>query len=52
MSAAFILGAGFSKAISEEMPLTDELSKQVLDRYRHTDAITQDVRLMIEEAAR
>ncbi len=49
MSEVFILGAGFSKAISREMPTTAELSKEVLERYKHKEAITPDVRCMIEE---
>src|ERR1039457_3019690 len=49
MNEVFILGAGFSKAISSEMPLVKELSAQVLDSYKHKDSIAPDVRRMMEE---
>jgi hypothetical protein len=32
---AFILGAGFSKAISASMPLTQELGQQCIDQLKH-----------------
>ena len=49
MSEVFILGAGFSKAISLEMPLIKELSQQVFERYKGANAIASDVRRMMEE---
>ena len=49
MSEVFILGAGFSRAISDEMPLTKDLSKEVVDRYLHAGNISLEVRRMIEE---
>jgi hypothetical protein len=49
MSEVFILGAGFSKAISSEMPLVKELSALVLKLYRRKDFIESDVRRMMEE---
>ena len=49
MSEVFILGAGFSKAISSEMPVLKELSLLVLGRYKHTNSIPSDVRRMLEE---
>ncbi len=45
----FILGAGFSKATSEEMPLTKELSTQVLAKYKHAKAIEPLIREMLAE---
>jgi hypothetical protein len=35
---AFVLGAGFSRALSPDMPLTDELGMLVLDRIDGVDA--------------
>ncbi len=32
----FVLGAGFSHALSEEMPLTDELGNSILERLGRT----------------
>jgi hypothetical protein len=49
MSEVFILGAGFSKAISSEMPLVKELSAEVLNQYRFSKDIPRDVRHMIED---
>ena len=51
MSDVFILGAGFSKSISNEMPLlkNGELSKEVLKLYKFKDTIPANVRRMIEE---
>lgn len=49
MSEVFILGAGFSRAISDEMPLTKDLSKAVLDSYRKANEVPTFVRCMIEE---
>jgi hypothetical protein len=36
------LGAGFSKGVSSEMPLSRELSKEVVDRYKQRDTIPSD----------
>lgn len=51
MNEVFILGAGFSKAVSKEMPIIKggELAKQVLSRYKFRDSIPTDIRRMIEE---
>jgi len=49
MSDVFILGAGFSRAISPMMPLTSDLSKEVVDRYKHAGSIPAEVGRMIEE---
>lgn len=49
MSHVFLLGAGFSKAISHEMPLLKELSEQVLIRYNGADRISSNIRTMIED---
>ena len=51
MNDVFILGAGFSKAVSSGMPIIKggELSKEVLTRYKYKDAIPAEIRLMIEE---
>ena len=38
MSDVFVLGAGFSKAIYEEMPTMDELSTEVLGRLRELNS--------------
>jgi hypothetical protein len=47
MSEVFLLGAGFSKAISSQMPLTTELSHQILERF--TGDIPGVIRSMIAE---
>ena len=49
MSDVFILGAGFSRAISPMMPLTSDLSKEVVDRYKHAGSVPAEVGRMIEE---
>ena len=51
MNDVFILGAGFSKAISSEMPIVKggELSKEVLKAYKFRDSISVEIRRMIEE---
>jgi len=49
MSEVFILGAGFSRAILTEMPLTKDLSAEVLECYRQADTIPPEIRTMIEE---
>lgn len=51
MNDVFILGAGFSKAISNEMPLVKrgELSNEVLKSYKLRDSIPVEIRRMIEE---
>ena len=49
MSEVFILGAGFSRAISQWMPLTSDLSREVLDRYKDVPAIPAEIRRMMEE---
>ena len=30
----FLLGAGFSRAVSKSMPLTNSLGKQIVERYK------------------
>lgn len=49
MNEVFILGAGFSKAISNTMPLTKDLSAEVLERYSEGDSMPTDIRDMIQE---
>jgi hypothetical protein len=49
MSDVFILGAGFSRAISDQMPLTQDLSRLVLERYLHVASLPPDIRHMIDE---
>lgn len=49
MSDVFILGAGFSKAISDEMPITKELAKQVIGRYKYRERIDPMILSMMEE---
>jgi hypothetical protein len=49
MSDVFLLGAGFSKAVSMEMPVTNELPKAVLNLYKHTAGISSEIRSLIEE---
>ena len=45
----YVRSSGFSKAISNEMPLTKDLSKEVVEHYSRADTISPDVRRMIEE---
>jgi hypothetical protein len=47
MSEVFLLGAGFSRAISERMPLTRDLSLTILKHLR--TPIEKPIRTMIEE---
>jgi hypothetical protein len=51
MNDVFILGSGFSKAISNEMPIIKgaELSKEVLKRCQIKDAIPAEIQRMIED---
>ena len=42
---AFLLGAGFSKAIGEEMPLLKELSSLIQDQLTATDGTGKDAKL-------
>jgi hypothetical protein len=49
MSEVFILGAGFSKAISPRMPLTRELTNVVFERFKQQNDISKEVRTMLEE---
>src|SRR6266496_2205854 len=49
MSDVFILGAGFSKAISNEMPITKELARQVVARYKYKDRIDPMILSMMVE---
>ncbi len=37
MSEVFILGAGFSKAISAQMPITRELTEEVFERFKQRE---------------
>ena len=39
-STVFILGAGFSRAISSQMPLIDELGIAIARRFRQSDALS------------
>ena len=39
-STVFILGAGFSRAISSQMPLIDELGMAVAKRFRQSDSLS------------
>lgn len=39
-STVFILGAGFSRAISHHMPLVDELGMAVAERFRQTSSLS------------
>ena len=41
MPDVFLLGAGFSKAISAEMPVLDELSADLLTRIKLSESITR-----------
>jgi hypothetical protein len=47
MNDVFILGAGFSKAIFNRMPITKELSSEVVTSYQGT--IEPDIRALIED---
>jgi hypothetical protein len=49
MNEVFILGAGFSKAISEVMPVTKELAAEVVERYRYRVLIPAQIRSMMEQ---
>jgi hypothetical protein len=49
MSDVFLLGAGFSKAISNEMPITKELGRLVVGRYKYRDHIDPMILSMMEE---
>jgi hypothetical protein len=51
MNDVFILGAGFSKAISQKMPIIKggQFSQEVLKRYEVKDAIPAEIRRMLEE---
>lgn len=49
MSQVFILGAGFSKAISSQMPLTRELTEEVFNRFKQEAEIPKDVRAMLRD---
>lgn len=49
MNDVFILGAGFSKAVSSKMPITKELSREVLEWYKLQNGIDLNIRNMIEE---
>lgn len=51
MSDVFILGAGFSKAVSEEMPITSELGKLVIDRYKYKESIDPKILEILQEDA-
>lgn len=44
MSTTYILGAGFSRAIAQSMPLLGELGRQVEQRYTHRLRLSQSVR--------
>ncbi len=45
----FLLGAGFSRAISEHMPLLPDLARGVLGRFRPRERIPPDVAALAEE---
>jgi hypothetical protein len=45
----FLLGAGFSRAISQHMPLLPDLERGVLDRYQHRVRVPADVVGLMEE---
>jgi hypothetical protein len=49
MSDVFILGAGFSKAISTEMPITMELANKILTDYKFKHPIPASIQKMIRE---
>ena len=42
MRDVFILGAGFSKAINDQMPILNDLSASVLERIRERDPKFKD----------
>jgi len=49
MNEVFILGAGFSRAVSRHMPLMRDLPKLIFERYRHADALPIDIRKRIND---
>jgi hypothetical protein len=49
MSDVFLLGSGFSKAVSRQMPVTKELSRLILARYKSVKDLPSEIRDMIEE---
>jgi hypothetical protein len=49
MGDVFLLGAGFSKAVSTEMPITSELGRAALGLYKLKDSISPEIRRLIEE---
>ena len=49
MSEVFLLGSGFSKAVSRQMPVTKELSREILARYKSANDLPPEIRRMIEE---
>jgi len=49
MGEVFILGAGFSKAVSSEMPLMRELTDEIFTHFKQRGDISQEVRSMLEE---
>ena len=51
MNEVFILGAGFSKAVSQEMPLmkNGELSREVFRSYKFSASVPAEIKSMIDE---
>ena len=49
MSDVFLLGAGFSKAVSYRMPVTKELSQEILETYEFQEPISPEIRSMLQE---
>lgn len=45
----YLLGAGFSRAVSQHMPLLPDLARGVLDRYSKSEHVTADVVALMEE---
>lgn len=45
----FLLGAGFSRAISDHMPLLPDLARGVLDGYGRRDYVEPEVQALMEE---
>lgn len=45
----YLLGAGFSRAVSTHMPLLPDLARLVLDKYPNQNYVAPDVQLLMKE---
>jgi hypothetical protein len=45
----YLLGAGFSRAVSQHMPLLPDLARGVLERYSRREHVTADIVELMED---